>query len=193
MIGRMRLLRLAVIVLGAHVLMACATTPLAAQATVLGRLVVLTPAVTGSGVRPVEFGTVTPGTPVARTISSAADSTGAGISLFSFAGVSGARDAQLVFSWANLLEPITGMSIPLSLDGSYGMHCFDRKTQPPVCTTFNPGSAGGTSGTIVATPPAPPGGNTGTLRVYLGGALNPPASLAPGLYTATISVTLTRL
>lgn len=174
-------------------IVACTATPGAAQTSVLARMVVLPPAVTGSGVRPVEFGTVMPGAPVARTISSLADSTATGISLFSFAGITGARDAQLVFTWANLTEPISGMAIPLSLNGSYGMHCFDRKTQPAVCTLFNPGSAGGTSGTIVATPPAPPGGNSGNLRVYLGGALNPPTSLAPGLYTATISVTLTRL
>lgn len=193
MTGMAHMARGAAAIMGLLALLACTTAPASAQATVLGRMVVLTPAVTGSGVRPVEFGTVTPGTPVVRTISSAADSTATGISLFSFAGITGARAAQMVFTWANLTEPISGMSIPLSLNGSYGMHCFDRKTQPAVCTLFNPGSAAGTTGTVVATPPAPPGGNTGTLRVYLGGALNPPASLAPGLYTATISVTLTRL
>lgn len=164
-----------------------------AQAAILARAVVLTPAVTGAGVRPVEFGTVTPGTPTSHTITTAADSTATGVALLNFTGVTGNRAAQLVFTWADLVNTASGMTIPLSLNGSYGMHCFDRKTTTPICTFFNPGSGGGTTGTIVATPPAPPGGNTGTLRVYLGGSLNPSANLAPGLYTATISVTLTRL
>ena len=170
-----------------------AARPAEAQSSILAHAIVLTPAITGAGVRPVDFGTISPGTPTTRAITTAADSTATGVALMSFSGVSGNRGAQLVFTWADLTHATSGMTIPFSLNGSYGMYCFDRKTTAAVCTLFNPGSSGGTTGTIVATPPAPPGGNTGTLRVYLGGALNPPASLGPGLYTATISVTLTRI
>ena len=194
MIGRHLFARFLGRLLVGAVLAVAVAPPLAAQANILARMTVLEPVVTGAGVRPVEFGTVTPGTPVAITIATAADSAATGVALFSFTGITGRRDTQLSFTWgANLVNSASGMTIPFSMNGSYGMHCFDRKTQPPVCTLFNPGQAGGTTGTVVATPPAPPGGNTGTLRVYLGGGLNPPVGLAPGLYTMTIAVTLTRI
>ena len=178
----------------ASALCVIAAAPTTAQATLPALASVLQPAVSGGGVRAVSFATVTPGVPTAVTITSAADTTLTGVGAFSFTGVGGSRDVQLAMSWgANLVHPITGLTIPYSLNGSYGMYCFDRKTQPPICQAFNPGESGGTSSVVVATPPAPPGGNTGGVRLYLGGALNPPESLGPGVYSTTISVTLTRL
>lgn len=169
--------------------------PLHAQATVPARLTIPSPGVTGAGVRPVEFGTVFPGGAREILLTAAVDSTAPGAGAVRFRGVTGSRDVQLDLAWSVALLHADGSSIPVSMNGSFGLHCFDRKPGQglPVCTLVNPAPGGGTSAVLVARPPAPPGGNTGELRLYLGGRIDVGTDVSPGLYTGQISIALSRL
>lgn len=163
-----------------------------AQASIGGSIVVLLPPTTGAGIRPLDFGNVPLGATVARTITSDVDSTAAGIGHFNFTGLNGNRDVQLTFDFpASLTHLASGNSMPITFAGSFGLHCFNRQSGAHVCTLFNPSPGGADPSVLVITPPPPP--RNGILRVYLGGSVTAPASLAAGVYQGTITLTMVRL
>ena len=162
-----------------------------AQVVTASMTVLLAPA-SGAGVRPIGFGTVALGTTVSRPITSAADSTAAGIGAFAFGGVNGNRPVQLTIDLPSVLtHAVSGNAMPITFNGSYGLHCFDRNSGLHACTLFNPSPGGADPSVIVINPPAPP--RNGNLRVYLGGSVTAPVSLSAGTYQGLITVTMTRL
>ena len=163
-----------------------------AQNSVAASVTVLLPATSGAGVRPLSFGTVPLGATTSRTIASIADSTAAGIGAFSFSGVTGNRDVQFTFDFPSVLTHTgSGNTMPISFNGAYGLHCFNRNSGLHACTLFNPSPGGADPSVIVITPPAAP--RNGTVRVYLGGSVSPGASLAAGTYQGTVTLTMVRL
>lgn len=168
-----------------------------AQATVASSINVLLPAVSGSGVRPVAFGTVTPGgtrsLPASGAFAVPADSSATGVGAIAFTGVVGKRDAQLTFALpTSLTNTATLQNMPVTLNGSFGLVCWDLKAGKgnPVCTVFNP-SPGGSVASIFTT--TPPNQSSGDLRIYLGGRVSPGTTLGAGVYQGQITVTLARL
>jgi hypothetical protein len=162
-----------------------------AQAAISAGVTVLVVPTTGAGIRPIDLGTVPLGATTSRTIAAFADSTAAGIGHFNFTGINGNRDVQLTFAFPSVLtHSASGNSMPISFNGSYGLHCFNRNSGVHACTLFNPSPGGADPSVILITPPAPP--RNGTFRVYLGASVNPSSSLAAGTYQGVVSVTLVR-
>lgn len=163
-----------------------------AQSSVMANVTVLEVPTSGAGVRSMNFGTVAPGATSSRTITAAADSNATGIGHFSFSGINGNRDVQLTFGFpASLTRVGGGATMPVSFNGDFGLHCFDRNSGVHACTLFNPSPGGANPSIIVITPPAPP--RSGVLRIYLGGSVSPPASQAAGTYQGTVTLTMARL
>lgn len=168
-------------------------SPAGARAQSVGANVqVLLPPTSGAGVRPISFGAVTPGATTSRPIAALADSTAAGIGAFNFTGVNGNRDVQLTFDFpAVLTHSGSGSTMPISFNGGFGLHCFNRNSGLHACTLFNPSPGGADPSIIVITPPAPP--RNGVFRVYLGASVSPAMGVPPGVYQGTVTLTLVRL
>lgn len=163
-----------------------------AQASLGASMQVLVVPTSGAGVRPLDFGNVTPGATTARTITAFADSSAAGIAHFSFGGVTGNRAVQLTFDFPSVLTHSgSGSTMPVSFNGSHGLYCFNRNSGLHACTLFNPSPGGADPSVLVITPPAPP--RNGTLRVYLGGAVSPSLSQGAGVYQGVVTLTLVRI
>ena len=163
-----------------------------AQAALGASVQVLVVPTSGAGVRPLTFGNVPLATTTSRTITTLADSSAAGIAHFNFTGVTGNRDVQLTFDFPSVLTHSgSGSTMPVSFNGSHGLHCFNRNSGLHACTLFNPSPGGADPSVIVITPPAPP--RNGTLRVYLGGAVSPSAIQAPGVYQGVVTLTMVRI
>lgn len=166
--------------------------PAGAQSSVGASVQVLLTPTSGAGVRPLSFGNVPLGSTTSRTIASAADSTATGVAHFNFTGVNGNRDVQLTFNFpAFLTHSGSGATMPITFNGSFGLHCFNRQSGVHACTLFNPAPGGANPSVIVINPPAPP--RNGIVRIYLGGAVTPGAGLSAGVYQGTISLTLARI
>ena len=162
-----------------------------AQAAVSASVTVLVVPTTGAGVRSMDFGTVPLGGTVSRTLTAFADSNATGIGHFNFTGINGNRDVQLTFDFPTVLtHPASGNTMPISFNGSHGLYCFNRNSGAHACTLFNPSPGGADPSVILINPPAPP--RNGTFRVYLGGSVTAPASLAAGTYQGVITLTLVR-
>lgn len=152
-----------------------------ASAVLVAAFVMLRPAplaaqggrpVTATGSQGITFGTVFPGvvTTVSRT-----DALNAG--QFQIRGARGAQ-VQVVFTLPAAMTGPGGASMPLVFgagDAGYAQTnaiasatAFDPRV--PLVTTLS---------------------QQGRLFLYLGGQIQPPAQLAPGAYTATITVTVT--
>lgn len=163
----------------------------AAQSVGASMSVLLVPT-TGAGVRPLDFGVVAPGGTMQRTITTDADSSAAGIAHFNFTGLNGNRDVQLTFDFpVALTHTGSGDSMPITFDGNYGLHCFDRQSGIPACALFNPSPGGATPSVILIDPPPPP--RNGTLRLYLGGSVTAGTDLVAGTYQGMITLTMVRL
>jgi hypothetical protein len=162
-----------------------------AQAAISAGVTVLVVPTSGAGVRPMSFGTVPLGATVARTLTVPADSNATGIGHFNFTGITGNRDVQLTFDFPSVLtHSASGNSMPITFNGSHGLHCFNRNSGVHACTLFNPSPGGADPSVILINPAAPP--RNGTFRVYLGGSVTAPASLAAGTYQGVVTLTLVR-
>ena len=163
-----------------------------AQASISAGVTVLVVPTTGAGVRPLNFGTVPLGTATSRTIGAFADSSATGIAHFNFTGITGNRDVQLTFDFPSVLTHSgSGDTMPVSFNGSFGLHCFNRNSGLHACTLFNPSPGGADPSVILITPPAPP--RNGTFRVYLGGRATPSLSQAAGTYQGVVTLTMVRI
>lgn len=174
------------------IVLAVGATGAAGQASVGASVQVLLAPTSGAGIRPLSFGNVPLGVTTSRPIASAADSSAVGVGHFNFTGVNGNRGVQLTFTLPlALTHSGSGNTMPVTFNGSFGLHCFDRQNGAHVCTQFNPAPSGGPASVIVLTPPPPP--RNGTLRVYLGGAVMPGTSLSAGVYQGVVTLTMARI
>lgn len=148
---------------------------------------ILFPAVTGSGVRPLSFGTVVPGTTV-----SAAPRTAQGAE-FRIAGLLGRKSVDLTLTLPTALTGPGGATVPLSFAGTNAAACeLDLLS---ICQT-----ASLVSWDPVATPttrirptkfgPGPKVFVNDQLALYLGASVSPPATQRAGRYTASATVVI---
>lgn len=157
------------------------TGSLAATATVLAR------PLSGTGLRPLNFGTVVPGTPV-----SIAPNAPDGAE-FRISGVKSRKSIDITITVPTGLTGPGGATIPLNFNSNVAGLCEVDTTGTCVTasyTTWNPV----TTPTFHDTPQRySPGRKTYTYdlySVYLGGGASPAATQKPGTYTGTIGVTI---
>lgn len=157
------------------------TSSLSATAIVLAR------PLTGTGLRPLTFGTVVPGTPI-----NIAPNTAQGAE-FRISGVKSRKSIDITITVPTGLTGPAGATIPLNFNSNVAALCEIDTTGTCVAssyTAWNPV----TSPTFHDTPTRySPGRKTYTYdlySVYLGGGASPAATQKPGTYTGTIGVTL---
>lgn len=150
-------------------------------------LTVLLPAADGSGLRGLDFGTVTPGVPAEVLPTSPLSG------WFQLTNVSRNRDVQLTFSLPVVLTPAGGgAGLPVYFDGEYARSCGNG------CQTHTlaPTAVSATQHTAEAVHvrPGPPyGSNPTVIDVYIGGRVEPTAAQPGGSYEGTIQLTFAAL
>lgn len=162
-----------------------------AQAQITGSLnataVILARPLTGTGIRPLAFGSVVPG-----TTANVAPNTPSGAE-FRISGVKSRKSIDITFTMPTGLTGPGGATIPLNFNSNVAALCEVDTTGTCVTasyTTWNP----------IVTPTfhdTPyryvPGRKTYTYdlySVYLGGGASPSVNQKPGTYSGTIGVTL---
>jgi hypothetical protein len=162
-----------------------------ASSGIVATLVVPYPPLTATGMRPVQFGSVTPGTPAtvlpdwqAGTVSGE----------WRLTGVARAKSIDISFVLPTTLNTPGGRTMPISFNGNYAALCeIDDAAQtcvPASWVTWNPV----TTPTFRDTPqryrPGRPKYEYEHYSVYMGGRVAPPVSQAAGSYSGTITIQL---
>ncbi len=179
--ARLLALFLAVGVLGAP-------TGVRAQGGTLAASVnILLPPASGSGLRGLEFGTVTPGTP-AEVLPIAPLS-----GWFQLTSVNRKTNVRLTFTLPSVLIRAGGsQALPIFFDGPYVRSCGNGCQTHTITPT--PLNATQSTAEAIHVRPGPPwGANPTVIDVYIGGRVEPtPAQLA-GSYLGTIQLTFAAL
>jgi hypothetical protein len=149
---------------------------------------ILTPALTATGIRALEFGTIVPGTASVTVL----PRTSAG-GEFRVDGVKSRKSVDISFTLPTSLNGPAGSSIPLSFNGNYAALCeIDTSGACIVASivTWNPI----TTPTFRDNPTRyQPGRKVyayDSYQVYLGGTASPSATQRRGVYTAAVGVLL---
>ena len=151
------------------------------QATISASVEVRLPPATGTGLRTLDFGVVTPGSPT-QVFPDAALS-----GWFQLVNVGRNKDVQLTFTFPTFLTAGTGATMPAYFDGPYVQSCGNG------CQTHtvSPTPLGATTMTadVVHVRPIPFGANPRDIDVFVGGRVEPAATQAAGVYQGTIQLT----
>ncbi|HEX8362892.1 MAG TPA: hypothetical protein VF613_22405 [Longimicrobium sp.] len=181
--GRLASLLLAVVV-------ALGAAPAAyAQGTgaVRATATILFPPLTANGVRPLQFGSVLPGTPT--TVQPAAPGSGE----VRISGVRNRRSISITFTLPANLVNASGQTMPVSFNGDFAANC--EVTTAGVCdpTTYvewNPVTLGTFNDTPDRARKGRPRYDLDSFSVFIGGIVSPPATQPAGTYTAAIRMTV---
>lgn len=167
----------------------CAAPAAYAQGTgtVRATATILFPPLTANGVRPLQFGTVVPGTPV--TVQPSAPGSGE-------VRISGTRNRRSLSITLNLpanLVNARGQTMPMDFNGNFAANC--EVTTAGVCdptsyVAWNPVSASTFNDTPDRVRKGRPRYDLDSFSVYIGGIVRPAAGQAGGTYTGTIGVTV---
>jgi hypothetical protein len=150
------------------------------QATISASLTVLVPA-GGTGLRPLDFGTIFPGSP--REVFPADPVSG----WFQLANVGKNRNVQLTLTFPTFLAHAGGgPGLAAYFDGPYLQSCGNGCQ----AHTLTPTSSGPlqTSATVVHVRPFPFGPNPRTVDIYVGGRVDPTTNQAAGVYQGAIQL-----
>ena len=178
-------LLLAAVALGAPA--AALAQRVAGKGTIQATATILFPPLTTDGVRPIQFGTVTPG--ANRTIFP--NQPGAGELRIS--GVRNRRTIIVTLTLPSVLRNAGGRTMPLSFDGEFAANC--EITAAGVCdqvtyVAWNPV----TNPTFTDTPDRARKGrpryDLDGFSIYVGGIAQPAPNQAPGVYTANVLVSI---
>lgn len=165
------------------------------QSTILS-LAIVEEALSGSAVRDLEFGTVSPGVPRTVAAQDAQGCAGCASGLWAMTGLSPANAAQRRFvrvTWVGLPAALAGpggATLPLNWTNA-ARTCVMRGGTQLHCVTTTP-SMGASHSVQINGPGAPaaaqPGTNGRDLHLYLGGTATPAAGQPAGIYTGSITV-----
>lgn len=154
---------------------------------IVASVTITAPIVTGSGVRPLAFGTI----PVNTTTSVAPGPTTSS-GQFTINGLRSQNRIDVTFGLPaelrNVNEPT--FTVPISFAGPTAMGCLEYNPPQTDCSSWDPTLNGGTHR---VKGPFWVGGRTGTVHIYIGGSVTPPSDAAAGLYTGTITLTYAAL
>lgn len=155
----------------------------AQDGTITASVTVLLPPATGTGIQGLDFGTLTPGTPV--EILPTASAAGQ----FRLDNVPRNRNVQLTFTFpVALARAAGGAGLPVYFDGPYARTCGNACQTHTLAPTS--AGAGQTTASVTHVQPGPPwGSNPTTLDVFVGGRAEPSADQAAGTYQGTVELT----
>jgi hypothetical protein len=148
---------------------------------------ILYPAITGGGVRPLNFGTVVPGTTV-----SIAPQTPQGAE-FRIAGLLGRKSVDLTLTLPTVLTGPGGATIPLTFAGANAAACeldLLGVCQTASLVSWDPVTTPTTRIRPTKFGPGPKIFVNDRLALYLGASVAPPATQPAGHYTASASVVI---
>lgn len=182
MLRRAGLIALALLVLAAPRVLRAQAGITAGVATTLD---ILFPPITGSGIRPLTFGTVVPGTTTA-----VAPRTPQGAE-FHLGGLLGRKSVDITLTLPATLAGPGGATIPLSFAGANATAC--ELNVLGVCQTaslasWDPVASPTTRVRPTKFGPGPKVFVNDQLALYLGASVSPAASQRPGHYTASATV-----
>ena len=155
----------------------------AQDATIAASITVLLPPSTGAGLRGLDFGTVTPGTP-AEVLPTA------GVSgWFQLDNVSRNKDVRVTLTLPTSLSPSGGgAGLPVYFDGPYLRSCgAGCQTHTLAPTPLNGTQV--TADAVHVRPGPPYGANPTTIDIYIGGRVEPTPMQPGGAYQGTIQLT----
>ncbi len=148
---------------------------------------ILFPPLTANGVRPLQFGMVTPGT--AATVLPAGPGSGEG----RISGVRNRRSIAITFSLPANLVNARGQTMPIDFNGNFAANC--EVTTAGVCdpltyVEWNPVTLGTFADTPDRARKGRPRYDLDSFSIFIGGIVRPPAAQPAGTYTGTIAVTV---
>jgi hypothetical protein len=154
-------------------------------------VVVPYPVLTAAGVRPLQFGTVIPGTPETVLPSYAAGSLSGEWRL---TGTVNQKSLDISFTLPTVLTAPSGRTMPISFNGNYAALCeIDDVTQQCQTGSFfvwNPVTTASFHDTPTRWKPGRPKYEFNYYSIYMGGQVQPAATQAGGNYSGTVRVNL---
>jgi hypothetical protein len=149
---------------------------------------ILTPPLTGTGTRALQFGVIVPGT---TTVTVLPRSSAGGE--FRISGVKSRKSVDISFTLPTQLTGPSGASIPLSFNGNYAGLCeIDTSGSCELASyvTWNPVSTPTFRDTPTRYKPGRKVFAYDAYQVYLGGVASPSTTQRQGTYTGSIGVLL---
>lgn len=176
--------------------LACAPAPARAQApranagTIQVSAEILFPPLTATGVRPLAFGTLMPGTTQVTVLPRTPQG-----GEWRLTGIRNRRQVQISFALPAALTSASGATIPLDFNGAYAGSCeIDAATSAcdlPTYQAWNPVTTPVMTDFPERTKPGRPKFTETDYTVYMGGRALVPAAPQAGAYRATITVFVT--
>lgn len=159
----------------------------AQDGTITASLTVLLPAADGTGLRGLDFGTVTPGVPAEVLPSSPLSG------WFQLTNINKNDDVRMTFALPTALTPSGGgPGLPIYFDGEYARSCGNGcQTHVLTPTPISPTQL--TADAVHVRPGPPYGSNPTVIDVYIGGRVDPAADQQGGSYQGTIQLTFAAL
>lgn len=153
-------------------------------------LTILFPPLVGLGVRPLEFGVIMPGTGPVTVLPNTPRS-----GEWRLTGIRNRRSIDISFAFPAVLTSAAGRTMPISFNGNYAATC-EIDTPGNACDmttymTWNPVTTPSMRDLPERAKPGRPKFTTTDYKVFIGGQVNPGPNPSAGVYTGTITVTVT--
>ena len=139
----------------------------------------------GAGVRPIDFGTVVPGVPLAVQPRTAQGGE------FRITGTSGRKSLDIIFVLPTVLTNAKGATIPIDFNGNYAALCelnVSGVCDVPSIATWNPVTTPLFADKPTRYKGSRPRYNVDQFAVYIGGRILPAAGQVAGHYTGNVGV-----
>jgi hypothetical protein len=153
-------------------------------------LTILFPPLVGVGVRPLEFGFLMPGTGPVTVLPNTPRS-----GEWRLSGIRNRKSIDISFALPANLVSASGRTMPIDFNGSFAATC-EINTPGNACDmatymTWNPVTTPSMRDLPERARPGRPKFTTTDYKVFIGGRVNPAANTAAGVYTGTITITVT--
>jgi hypothetical protein len=150
------------------------------------------PVLTGSGVRPLQFGVVIPSAGPVTTLPSYVSGTLSGE--WRLTGSANQKSIDITFTLPSVLTASGGRSMPISFNGNYAALCeisdATQTCQTGSFITWNPVTTATFHDTPQRWKPGRPKYEFNYYSVYIGGQVQPSSTQPGGTYTGTVGIVL---
>lgn len=153
-------------------------------------LTILWPPLVGVGVRPLEFGVIMPGTGSVTVLPNTPRS-----GEWRLTGIRNRRSIDIRFAFPANLVSASGSTMPIDFNGSFAATC-EIDTPGNACDmttymTWNPVTTPSMRDLPERAKPGRPKFSTTDYKVFIGGRVTPGTTTPAGVYTGTITITVT--
>jgi hypothetical protein len=154
-------------------------------------LTVLFPPLVGIGVRPLQFGVIMPGT---GTVTVLPNTPRGGE--WRLTGIRNRKSIDISFAFPTTLVSAAGRTMPIDFNGNFAASCEIDAPGSNACDmttyqTWNPVTTPSVRDLPERAKPGRPKFTTTDYKVFIGGRVNPGPNPSAGVYTGTITVTVT--